>query len=272
MRNEEFRSALDQMATQVEKLLAQQGTWAGPMPLSPAAVDDVLWPAGPPSDVVRNSILSGAEHAQLMHVLLVADRPYPPTVIYSVLRGVLVGACQALWVVACRDDALRQARALAVTGEDYRLRRAHHAGQTLSHDSDRAAHAGGWVARWDERIAALKEVAAGLPRVDRVRLTDMIEWVATNVLEGSSDARATLLATWQVCSGYAHALPWGNFVLPGARPLDREAQGPTGFVVELDWPHAAGEALMCSQLLLLAHRDAWKWAGRTEPTPPPVVP
>lgn len=267
MRDEEYWDALDQMPSRLDVLFAEQTSWTGPAPGSQAAADDQLWPGAPPTDVVRNSILSGAEHARLLVRLLTANPAWPATVTYSVLRGVLVGACQALWIAACPDSALRRARALAVTHEDYRLRRAHHAGQTLSRDPDRAAHAAEWVSRWDSRIAALGTVTAPLPKVDRIRITDMVEWVGSALYEDGSDARSTLLATWQICSGYAHALPWSNFLLPGARPLDPDATGPTPFAVDLDLEYAVGEALMCMQILLCAHWHASTWTGRRDPTP-----
>jgi hypothetical protein len=258
-----IRTSLQRAGGSLDELTVQQSAWEGPTPGSPAAQDDAVWPSSPPSSVVRNSILSGVEHAQLLRVLLTASEPWPATVLYSTMRGVLIGGCQALWVVGCAEPALRRARALAITREDYRLRRAHHVGQSTSQDPDRAAHAAGWVTRWDRRFHQLDIVTVKLPKVDRLRLTDVIEWVGRDFLDDGSDARAALLSTWQICSGYAHALP-------GARPVDPEGTGPGWYTVELDWEHAATEALNCMQILLIAHRYAWEWSGRTEATPGPI--
>ncbi len=267
MRNPRTSSALERMTVQIDDVLVQHQTWTGPLPESPAGIDDRVWRAAPASDVVRNSVISGAEHARLVLALLSSPESAPASVVYSTLRGVLVGASQALWIAACPEVDLRRARALSVTREDYRLRRDHHDGQRKSQDADRADHAATWVGRWNERLAALDAAARELPAVPRSRPTEMISWVGSDFFEDTSDARSTLLATWQICSAYAHALSWGNFLLPGARPLDPCATGPTAFVVELDWDHAVGEALMCAQLVLVAHRHLWVWSGLGDRTP-----
>ena len=96
-----YYGALQDATRCLDLLTAQHISWSGPVPGSLAAEDDVVWPSAPPSDTVRNSVLSGAEHARLLIALLNSEQPWPPTVVYSTMRNVLVGGSQALWIAGC---------------------------------------------------------------------------------------------------------------------------------------------------------------------------
>lgn len=241
--------------------LGQRG-WFGPCAGSPAAAEDAIWPHTPISDVVRSSILTAHECATHAFTMLNADDAPAPVVFYTVLRGALVGASQSLWIVNCGDPQLRQARALTVLRYDHDQCRKFHGSQASSLDPDRAAHAAGFVEHWGARLHEIEQVLAGLPSVPRrLSNTDMIKWVAKTEFPVEADSVSILQSTWQVCSGYAHVLPWPNFTLPGATPIGPDREGPTPFSITFNHERAWEELATCASVLALANKAALEHAG-----------
>lgn len=147
----------------LEHVRSQHMTWAGPSEGSDLHADDGVWPYSPPSEVARAGIVSALDHLGLVAEMLNEGLDAPPFATQSLLRGGLVGACQALWILACDDPMVRRARALRLAEEEYRYRQAFHETQTKSHDAGRAAHSLPWVAKWRARRDELDAIRSSRP-------------------------------------------------------------------------------------------------------------
>ncbi len=163
------------------------------------AADDAVWPLMPCSEVVRNALLSSHDHLDLVRRVLLDAQPAPPAATYSALRGALVGACLALWVVDCDDEPLRRARVLALVAEDYKYRHAFHQSQVRSEDSARANHSIPWLEHWQRRRQELAAVRTGFPQ-GVAKVTDIVTWVARETLRSAVDSYAKLMGLWQSSS------------------------------------------------------------------------
>lgn len=86
---------------------------------SEAALDDVVWPWMPPSEIARQSLVAATQHLNLARTAIEAEDIYPSSH-FTVLRGCLVGASQAVWILSSDDRTERQQRALRVIDEWYR--------------------------------------------------------------------------------------------------------------------------------------------------------
>ncbi|WP_098469634.1 hypothetical protein [Serinibacter salmoneus] len=243
-------------------IAVEQSGWVGPRANSLAAREDTVWPHTPLSDVVRTSVLTAHESANHALALLEADVPPAQVAFYTMARCTLVGASQALWLVNAGEPQLRQARTLTVLRHDHSQRMKFHKSQARSTDPDRAAHAAHIIEFWGARIREIDRALVGLPPVPRQpTTTEMISWAAENEFTAESDAVSTFLATWQISSGYAHALPWPNFVLPGATLIHPDGKGPTPFRIGFHHERAWEELATCVSVLGLSNRAALTHAG-----------
>lgn len=72
----------------------------------------------PISEAARLSLITSGEHLRLARTALRARQVYP-SAHFTVLRGALVGASQAVWILAEEDAAERQERGLTLINEMY---------------------------------------------------------------------------------------------------------------------------------------------------------
>lgn len=85
---------------------------------SALAADDELWPHHPLSQVAWYALISASDHLDLIaKVVEMAEERTFVTASFSLARGALVAASQALWLVADEDASTRQQRGLSVAIE-----------------------------------------------------------------------------------------------------------------------------------------------------------
>lgn len=177
-----------------------------PQPRSELDADDKVFPKHPVSETARLSLTSSGEHLRAVATTIEAVQLYP-TATFTTLRGALVGAAQAVWILSPDDPHDRQQRALAVVRESYVQLRA-----------------------YDNEV--LKD--PGLTETERLEVLDHVEWLTTRIGEvdalRTSGARLDLtnivipgalnaafdnerltaagILQWRMMGGDAHVLPW----------------------------------------------------------------
>lgn len=174
---------------------------------SDLAKDDEIFEWMPISEVARLSLISSGEHLRLALDALNAKQVYPSSH-FTVLRGALVGAAQAVWVLAPDEQVTRRERGLMVIAETYAQMRKYYnflEGTDLD-DKDRAGLADQqqWLAERRRQVAAQKTTGA------RLNLTEIIA-SAADITFPDRGSRAALNRLWREMSSDAHALGWSLF-------------------------------------------------------------
>lgn len=214
---------------------------------SEAALDDQIWRWKPPSEVARQSLVAATQHLNLARTAIEAEDIYPSSH-FTVLRGGLVGASQAVWILASDDRTERQQRALRVVDEWYR-RALQHSTEYLpliEDAADRLDLQRGMAHMQDRRNEArrLWSKTSTLSEKQPLELTDFIVWSASEVL--NDPLRAALVKPlWQQLSGDAHALGWA--ILTRITLVERQAGGMAIFA-------AGGDLQRVSQAFILSYR------------------
>lgn len=78
--------------------------------------DDEIWKWLPISEITRQSLIASTQHLNLALTAIKARDIYPISH-FTVLRGGLIGACQAVWTLGPDDHNERQQRGLRVIHE-----------------------------------------------------------------------------------------------------------------------------------------------------------
>lgn len=214
---------------------------------SEAALDDAIWRWMPPSEIARQSLVAATQHLNLARTAIEAEDIYPSSH-FTVIRGGLVGASQALWILGPDDRTERQQRALRVIDEWYR-RAMQHATEYLplvDDLADRLEMQRGMTHMRRRRDEARKLwlKTSTLSDKQTLELTDVIVWSASEVL--NDPLRAALVKPlWQQLSGDAHALGWA--VITRSSLVERQAGGMAVFA-------AGGDLRRVSQAFLLSYK------------------
>lgn len=244
------RRALEQMLStfpSLEAWRARSRSVEEPQRGSEAALDDAIWRWMPPSEIARQSLVAATQHLNLARTAIEAKDIYPSSH-FTVLRGGLVGASQALWILGPDDRVERQQRALRVIDEWYR-RALQHAAEYLPLIDDSAdrqemqqgiAHMRG---RRDDARRLWRDTST-LSDKQTLELTDVITWSASEVMKDPLRA-ALVKPLWQQLSGDAHALGWA--VLTRSSLVERQAGGMAVFA-------AGGDLRRISQAFTLSYR------------------
>jgi hypothetical protein len=177
-----------------------------PQRASELAIDDKVFPQFRVSEVARLSLMSAGEHLRLVRDGLTARNVYP-SASHTTLRGALVGAAQAVWVLAPDDAETRQQRALTVVHVTYK--------QLRTYDND--VNKMQWLSRDDraELEDHLKWLNERIGQVESLRRSksdlDITGGVLPEALRAAfNDQRMTDsgLMMWRQMSGDAHVLSW----------------------------------------------------------------
>lgn len=100
----------------------QSGNGA-PAPGSPLSADDELWSHHPLSQVAWLAMISASDHLDLIcKVVEIAEEHSFITAPFSLARGALVAASQALWILADQSPVTRQQRGLSIAIESAQQR------------------------------------------------------------------------------------------------------------------------------------------------------
>jgi hypothetical protein len=198
---------LAKMRSTFAQLEADRTRWktATPPPAgSPLADDDQSWLTSPLSSHARQCLVCAWDHFDLVRLTIDQKRAFP-TATYSVLRGSLLGAAQALWLLSPDDQSVRRERGLATTQEwlSKRIQWQHELTPDLISIDD-AARSGKQLKRLDDDLEAVKEL-----REQKFTLngTNIVKEAAEYVYPDASLVREAV-REWRRLGGDAHALGW----------------------------------------------------------------
>lgn len=205
---------------------------------SPLHIDARIWPHHPPYEVARQSLIAATQHLNLARTAIEAEDIYP-TSHFTVLRGGLVGAAQAFWLLA-PDPTERQQRALRVIDEMYR----HFINHSQEMEGDHLqpldrANLSSQLKHLEERRGEARTRWAAtdtLTVVQSLNLTQVISWAARVFTAPEQQRSVNLL--WKQMSGDAHALGWPLLTRPTTM-LKRDTDGLGNYTAGGDLPSVA---------------------------------
>lgn len=187
---------------------------------SDLAADDQVFPFHRISEVARTSLVISGENLRMAIDAIHQENLYP-NAHFTPLRSALVGACQAVWILAPDDQTVRRDRGLCVIDELYRRSAQFHADtRTLTPGLTQAevTTLDGQL-RW---IRGRRQQVAGV-RVNRfsLNLTDDVIPSAAAVVYSDPQRQAEVSLLWRQMSGDAHVLGWSMFIRSTPGQTDR---------------------------------------------------
>lgn len=211
---------------------------------SQLAEDDAGFGFHAVSQQVRLSLASAGEHLRLARDPINAGILYP-SAHFTVLRGALVGAAQAVWILAPDDSATRRNRGHAAIAHMYaELEKYYKAmDRSVSVHIDRGALGAQltWIAERRERLSEARESALALNQTDFIG-------AALGAVYSDDDRRVAGLALWKEMSSDAHVLGWSTLQRAGsptAVGADGQAEfGLVGSLSDLAQPFVLAHALL----------------------------
>lgn len=178
-----------------------------PAPRSDLAGDDAVFRWHRISEAVRLSLITSGEHLRLARTSLEAKQVYP-TAHFTVLRGALVGAAQAVWVLCADDAAERRERGLTVVAEMYgQLRKYYGQMRKVAFTEDELSTLESQITWCDTRI---EDVAAARTGRADLNQTQIISDALDDVYE-DEERRIAGKLLWRELSADAHVLGWAVF-------------------------------------------------------------
>lgn len=178
-----------------------------PQPGSELYEDNRVFVHHPISDAARMSLASAGEHLRLAWTAIKSGELYP-SAHFTTLRGALVAASQAVYVLGPDEATSRRSRGLAVIVESYRRLRQFY-GDCLSIPdlSNLERQAIQNQQRWlDGRIEGA--IAAGYQKGGISLTGEVIPYAAAYVYGNTPELEHSLNLQWRQMSGDAHALGW----------------------------------------------------------------
>lgn len=184
-----------------------------PQPGSDLAADIAACPGMPSHELARHALISSVQHLNLARNAVEARDLYP-IAHPSVLRGALIGASRAVWLLAPEDARERQQRALRVVWESHRRFRQYAQARQLAPEGIAAFEQMAQEARagWQDTATLTAKTAPGDG--------DIIEGAAAHLFPGDPRQRQ-VSAMWMQGSGDAHGLPWPALSRPGTRMIEQ---------------------------------------------------
>ncbi|MDN3477968.1 hypothetical protein [Curtobacterium sp. APC 4022] len=214
------RAALMQMldtATDLDRWRLRAQRLEEPERGSELALDDEVFPPMPISQLARMSLVAAGEHLRLALDAVKAKQLYPSSH-FTVLRGALVGASQAVWILAPEDRAARRERGLTVLSEMYAQMDKYYkflSGTRLEPDDRvRLGDQQLWLSERQDDVASVRSSKAVL------NLTDVIGVAADHAFAETAKREATR-RVWREMSADAHVLGWSLFQRTDFGPADR---------------------------------------------------
>ncbi|MCC2309313.1 hypothetical protein [Cellulomonas chengniuliangii] len=184
---------------------------------SDLAVDDKIFPHIAISQLARMSLVLAGEHLRLALDAIKAKQLYPSSH-FTVLRGALVGASQAVWILGPEDRGLRRERALTVLTEMYAQMGKYYGflADTRLDGTDRASldDQRSWLSVRQNGVAAIRTGKASL------NLTDVIGAASDHAFANAA-SREAVRRLWREMSADAHVLGWSLFQRTSFGPPDR---------------------------------------------------
>lgn len=182
--------------------------------------DDRAFPFHRVSEVARASLAISGENLR-MAVDAIRCRNLYPSAHFTSLRSALVGACQAVWILAPDDGATRKDRGLRVADEMYvESAKYHRATQELAPNLSEAdlaelAEQLTWISGRRQQLAAVRTSRTAL------NLTVDVIPSAANIVYPDLRRRADVSLLWRQLSSDAHVLGWSMFMRSEFGSTDR---------------------------------------------------
>ena len=187
-----------------------------PQPGSELFEDDQAFRYSPISEISRISLASDVKHMRMVRVVIDARQLFPSAT-FTALRGALVGAAQAVWVLSPDNQMDRRSRGLTVVAEEYaQLAKCYREADRLrpgTVPTDQWA----WI---EQRMDQLAQVRG--PRPPELNQTTMIAAALDEAFPNDLDRQHSGRLLWRQMSSDAHVLTWGmaqrsRVGLPAAR-------------------------------------------------------
>ena len=184
---------------------------------SDLAIDDEIFPHMAISQLARMSLVLAGEHLRLALDAIKAKQLYPSSH-FTVLRGALVGASQAVWILGPADRGQRRERALTVVSEMYLQMGKYYAflDGTQLDDKDRMSlkDQRSWLSQRQTGVAAIRTGKASL------NVTDVIGAACDHAFANAA-SREAVRRLWREMGADAHVLGWSLFQRSSFGPIDR---------------------------------------------------
>lgn len=223
-----FLAAIQSTYPDLDQWKARGAATEQPQLRSELAIDDEVFPRHPISEVARTSLLLAGEHLRLARDAVEVGQLYP-SAHFTLLRGGLVGAAQAVWVLSPAERATRQERGLTVLAEMHKQMRKYYGRVetfALSEQKRRQlAEQQSWLA---DRTEQLENVRTGRAALN---LTDEVIPEALDHVFPDSSRRQDGRALWALMSADAHVLGWSTATRGQTGPADQKsglAEGAVG--------------------------------------------
>lgn len=210
--------------------------------------DNAIFPHHRISEIARISLASAGEHLRLARTAI-EQHDYYPSAHFTTLRGAMVGASQAVWVLAPDDSPTRQNRGLRVLAEMYKW---------LGSYFDTVATFTSNTTADNANIAAQQQWLAGRQaHVDSLLTTKGL--VATRVIKEALEhtfpvrQREAGISLWQQMSGDSHNLGWPM--------MQRSLFGPVDSQTGLAEARAGGDIRLIAEPFMLGKLlldEGWK--------------
>jgi len=169
--------------------------------------DDAVYQWHTISEAARLSLVTSGEHLRLARTSIEAHQVYP-SAHFTVLRGALVGAAQAVWILGAEDAPTRQERGLTLIDEMYRQLRAYYGElATTTLDAAEQAELASQVLWCEERRMQLATIREANTRLNQ---TDTIKWALHHRFSDPQLRDAGRLL-WRQMGADAHVLGWSMF-------------------------------------------------------------
>jgi hypothetical protein len=254
-----FLDAIQSTYVDLDRWKARAATTEPPQAGSELAKDDEVFPRHRISEVARMPLILAGKHLRLARDAIEAGNLYP-SAHFTLLRGGLVGAAQAVWVLSPDERAKRQERGLTVLTEMHTQMRKYYGRLErfiLSEDERREL---GEQQLWlTERIEQVATVRTGRKALN---LTDEVIPEALDSVFPDVSRRQDGRALWALMSGDAHVLGWST--------ATRGQTGPTDPVTGLAEGTVGGSFSDIAQPFTAAHgllRAGWSLFDRRSEGP-----
>lgn len=240
-----FLEAIQSTYPDLERWKARATTTEPPQSNSELAIDDQIFPRHPISEVVRTSLMLSGEHLRLARDAIEVGQLYP-SAHFTLLRGALVGAAQAVWILGPSERTERRERGLTVLTEIHTQMSKHYRrleGFKLSEKERRELREQqAWLTRRREEVAVVRAGRAAL------NLTDQVIPEALDLVFSDTARRQDGRLLWTLMSGDAHVLGWSTSTRGQMGPTDRSsglAEGTVGgSLADIAQPFIASHGLL----------------------------
>ena len=207
-----------------QQVMAASADYAAVTPGSGMSGDDKKSSPYHVSHYACHLITTANEHLHILKTLMVDAAVLPRSPVFTVVRGAIEPAAAAYWMLLPNQRPERVRRRLSLYDDETGLR--------ASAFEDFGAKGGPNIAEIRRRYGAIAVSACGADVILRVPShTNLIREVDKGLIEdfdkGITDTRIepSILATWRLCSGFAHGYQWPAMAIFGRETLKRSLDG-----------------------------------------------